>query len=171
MNDTTRPARLAFDTPLGRLVALAVPQGLLGLYFDDQRDLPDAAGSDEAPEHPLLQQVRREIGEYCAGVRGVFTLPLAPAPTPFQQRVREGLLAVGAGRTTTYGDLARAIGSPRGFRAVAQALGRNPLIIVVPCHRVLAHGGALGGFSSGGPARKRVLLGHEMRYWPPELLR
>jgi methylated-DNA-[protein]-cysteine S-methyltransferase len=164
MNRERRLQRLAFDTPLGRMVALADMQGLRGLYFADQNDLPDASLSDEAPCHPVLQQACREIAEYFAGTRGVFTLPLSPAPTAFQQRVRDGLLAVGAGQTTTYGDLARTIGSPRGFRAVAQALARNPVVIVVPCHRVLAHGGKLGGFSAG-LERKPQLLAHEARYW------
>lgn len=168
MDGAQRPQRWAFDTPLGRMVALAVPSGLLGLYFDDQTDLPDVALSEEAPAHPLLCQAQREIAEYFGGTRAVFELPLAPAPTAFQQRVREGLRAVGAGQTTTYGELARAIGSPRGFRAVAQALAHNPLVIIVPCHRVLARGGKLGGFSAG-LARKPQLLAHEARHWRPLL--
>ena len=168
MDGAQRPQRWAFDTPLGRMVALAGAQGLLGLYFDDQNDLPDAACSDEAPSHPLLRQAEREIAEYFDGTRAAFSLPLAPAPTAFQQRVREGLMTVGAGQTTTYGELARAIGSPQGFRAVAQALANNPLVIIVPCHRVLAHGGKLGGFSAG-LARKPQLLAHEARHWRPLL--
>lgn len=168
MNTAGRAVRTAFDTPLGRMVAVAGEAGLLGLYFDDQEDLPDPAASDECAEHPLLVQACHEIGEYFAGQRAVFELPLAPAPSAFQQRVRDGLCAVGAGQVTTYGDLARAVDSPRGFRAVAQALGRNPLVIVVPCHRVLAHGGQIGGFSSG-LWRKHELLAHEARHWRPLL--
>jgi len=164
MDDAQRLKRRTFDTPLGRMVALAGGQGLAGLYFEDQNDLPDAAHSIDAPSHPLLGQIEHELGEYFAGRRAVFSVPLAPAPTVFQQRVRAGLMAVQAGQTTSYGALARTIGSPQGFRAVAQALARNPLVIVVPCHRVLAQGGKLGGFSAG-LARKSQLLAHEARHW------
>jgi methylated-DNA-[protein]-cysteine S-methyltransferase len=160
MKTTLRLARRVFDTPRGRLVALASVEGLAGLYFDDQLDLPDPALSDEQPGHSLLQRVQHEVEAYFSGRCGRFSVPLAPAATAFQQRARDALLRVPAGATTTYGALARDIGQPQAFRAVAQAMARNPLIIIVPCHRVLAHDGGLGGFSAG-LERKRALLAHE----------
>ncbi len=156
---------LRFVTPMGPLLAFADSAGLCGLYFEDQKDCPSSGQSNADDADPILRQTRDQILDYFAGRLGAFSVPLSPAVTPFQQRVRDALLKVPAAHTTTYGALARSIDSPRGFRAVAQALARNPIIIIVPCHRVLASDGSLGGFSAG-LARKPALLAHEVQHWP-----
>jgi methylated-DNA-[protein]-cysteine S-methyltransferase len=105
----------------------------------------------------VLAAARRQLTEYFAGRRRTFVLPLSVAGTEFERRVWEALSGVAYGATVTYGQLARSIGKPGAARAVGAALGRNPLAVVVPCHRVVATGGGLGGFA-GGLARKRLLL-------------
>ncbi len=156
---------LRFDTPMGPMLGLADDTGLCGLYFDDQTDCPEMGDSVQSPSDPVLRQACDEMRGYFAGKLTAFSIPLSPAASSFQQRVRDALLEVPVSRTTTYGSLARAIGSPKGFRAVAQALARNPIIIIVPCHRVLASDGSLGGFSAG-LQRKPALLSHEALHWP-----
>ncbi|PTD97274.1 methylated-DNA--[protein]-cysteine S-methyltransferase [Pseudothauera lacus] len=150
----------AYDSPLGRMVAVSRGGCLAGLYFDDQRDLPALAASAEMPANGLLGEVGEQLTDYFGGRRRRFELPLLAAPTAFQQRVREALLQVGAGDTCSYAALAAAIGQPRAARAVARALAANPLVVVVPCHRVVTSAGGLGGFSAGLP-RKRALLALE----------
>jgi methylated-DNA-[protein]-cysteine S-methyltransferase len=108
----------------------------------------------------VLAAARRQLDEYFAGRRRTFVLPLNVIGTEFECRVWEALSGVAYGATVTYGQLARSIGKPGAARAVGAALGRNPLAVVVPCHRVVAAGGGLGGFA-GGLARKRVLLDGE----------
>jgi methylated-DNA-[protein]-cysteine S-methyltransferase len=108
----------------------------------------------------VLAAARRQLTEYFAGRRRTFVLPLSVIGTEFERRVWEAVSGVAYGATVTYGQLARSIGKPGAARAVGAALGRNPLAVVVPCHRVVAAGGGLGGFA-GGLARKRVLLAGE----------
>ena len=108
----------------------------------------------------VLAAARRQLDEYFAGRRRTFVLPLSVIGTEFECRVWEALSGVAYGATVTYGQLARSIGKPGAARAVGAALGRNPLAVVVPCHRVVAAGGGLGGFA-GGLVRKRVLLDGE----------
>jgi methylated-DNA-[protein]-cysteine S-methyltransferase len=113
----------------------------------------------------FLDDAARQFSAYFAGTLHDFDLPLAPAATPFQRRVRAAMRAIPYGETRSYGDLARDLGS--AARAVGQACGRNPLPIIVPCHRVLAAGGALGGFSAGdGVATKVQILNFESRHAP-----
>lgn len=129
-------------------------------------------GPAAAPASPLrsahlstdavLAAARQQLAEYFAGRRRAFELPLEVTGTEFERGVWEALGTVAYGDTVTYGRLAQAIGHPRAARAVGAALGRNPLAIVVPCHRVVAAGGRLGGFA-GGLARKRLLLAGESR--------
>ncbi len=110
---------------------------------------------DEATS--LLREAEKQLGAYFAGRLQVFDLPLGPAPTSFQVRVRAAMLAIPAGATRSYGELAGDIDSKP--RAIGQACGRNPIPIIVPCHRVLAAGGAIGGYSGGGGlTTKRRLL-------------
>ena len=105
-----------------------------------------------------LRAAARQLAQYLAGTRQAFDLPLdLSGGTPFQQAVWRALLAIPSGATTSYGALARALGSPTAVRAVGAAVGRNPISIVVPCHRVLGAGGALTGYA-GGLARKQALL-------------
>lgn len=154
-------AFLRVATPLGEFMVAGNQEGLKGGWFVPQKYFPDMSGWQEA-ELPLLVEARRQLQAYFADKRRVFDLPLALEGTEFQQRVWQALLAVPAGETTTYGDLARAIGSDRAFHAVGAAVGRNPLSIIVPCHRVLGSTGSLTGYA-GGLDRKRWLLDHEGR--------
>jgi len=116
----------------------------------------------EDADHPVLLQAERELGEYFAGERTAFGLPLDPVGTDFQSRVWGALLAIPYGETRSYGNLAKQIGAPKASRAVGAANGRNPLSIVVPCHRAIGSNGALTGFA-GGLAAKRYLLSLEAR--------
>ncbi len=119
-------------------------------------------GSKRARKH--LDRLRKELGEYDKGTRKKFTVPIAPRGTEFQQRVWKAVGEVPFGKSATYGDIARTVGNPKGTRAVGQALGSNQVAIVVPCHRILASGNNLGGFS-GDLNEKRRLLRHERIDW------
>jgi methylated-DNA-[protein]-cysteine S-methyltransferase len=114
-------------------------------------------------EHsPLLERCARELDRYFAGTLTVFTVPLAFRGTPFQLAVWEALRAIPHGKTASYGEVARSIGKPGAARAVGMACNRNPIAIIVPCHRVVGSSGALAGYA-GGPERKRFLLELEAR--------
>jgi methylated-DNA-[protein]-cysteine S-methyltransferase len=111
---------------------------------------------------PLLHAAATQLAEYFTGARTAFDLPLVPPHSPFQGSIREAMLAIAYGDTRSYGELAAQLGS--NPRAVGQACGGNPIPIIVPCHRVLAAGGRIGGYSAGdGRQTKRWLLGHEAR--------
>jgi methylated-DNA-[protein]-cysteine S-methyltransferase len=112
-------------------------------------------GSEESPKR--LAAVRRQILEYFAGKRRDFELSLAPAGTAFQQRVWAELLLIPYGQTRSYGDLAKRLGQPGASRAVGSANGSNPICLVIPCHRVIATGGGLGGFAFGLEMKRRLL--------------
>jgi len=143
------------DTPIGRLTGLVTARGVASLLPDG----PVPAGARRDDRHPAAREVR----EWFAGKRREFTVPVDLSSTPaFTRRVLERLRRIPYGRTETYGDVARAVGSPRGARAVGQAVGSNPVPVIVPCHRVLAAGGGLGGFGLGLDA-KRTLLAREGR--------
>ncbi len=145
-------------SPLGPMVLAASDAGLVGVWFTDQKHLPDHAVWPVQPAHPVLQQAMTQLGAYFAGQRMHFDLPLdVGGGTVFQQAVWQALLHIPAGGTTSYGMLSQRIGKPQAVRAVGAAVGRNPLSIVVPCHRVLGASGALTGYA-GGLARKQALL-------------
>lgn len=147
-----------FASPMGAMLLAATPRGLAGVWFDGQRHGPAASDWPEAPEHPVLREAVRQLEDYFAGRRTHFDLPLDLARgTPFQQSVWRALLAIPAGGTTSYGALGRQLGRPEAARAVGAAVGRNPVSIVVPCHRVLGTGGQLTGYA-GGLDRKVALL-------------
>ena len=150
-----------YESPdLGRLTLAADENGLVGLWMEGQKYF-GAGLSPEAEEnaaHPALLQAADWLGRYFAGERPCpGSLPLAPRGTDFQQRVWAGLLGIGYGRTVTYGALARELGMPAAVRAVAGAVGRNPISILIPCHRVVGADGRLTGYA-GGLERKRFLL-------------
>ena len=151
-------------TPLGKLTLAAGPHGLAGAWFEDQQHRPPAlsgggnAAWPSAPSHPVLREAARQIDGYFAGELNVFDLPLdLSAGTDFQRAVWQALLALPRGHTSTYGELSARIGRPSAVRATGGAIGRNPISIIVPCHRVIGQGGALTGYA-GGLARKRALL-------------
>jgi methylated-DNA-[protein]-cysteine S-methyltransferase len=147
-----------FDSALGGITLAATDQGLAGLWFDGQRHYPDMTGWQPDDRHPVLRQAMEQLADYFAGRRRQFDLPLDLAHgTAFQQSVWRALLAIPAGRTTSYGALAIALGKPKAVRAVGAAVGRNPISVIVPCHRVLGTDGSLTGYA-GGLARKRALL-------------
>lgn len=143
---------LPFSTPLGE-VALGAEDGAIVRLW-----LPNSPTPRLTPhETPLLIEGRRQVLEYLAGERRVFDLPLAPRGTPFQRQVWAALRDIPYGQTRSYRDIALAAGCPRGFRAVGQANHRNPIPIIIPCHRVIAADGGPGGYA-GGPALKQALL-------------
>lgn len=142
---------LTFDSPLGPLTVIERDGAIAELRF--------GAGSTEDPT-PLLQAAADQVTEYFAGDRKDFDLPFAAPATPFQEAMRQAMLDIPFGLTRTYGDIAKAIGMPP--QAVGQGCGQNTIPIIVPCHRVVAAGGKLGGFSGGdGAPTKRWLLAHE----------
>lgn len=148
----------SFDSPLGRIIAAASEGKLVGLWFDKQRHLPDTRGWAHVSEHPVLQQTRIQLNDYFNGRRSTFELPLdLSMGTLFQRKVWQALLKIPRGTTASYGALSAAIGQPTAQRAVGGAVGRNPLSIVVPCHRVIGSDGSLTGYA-GGLARKTALL-------------
>jgi methylated-DNA-[protein]-cysteine S-methyltransferase len=150
--------RCRYDSPLGPMTLAASDTALAGVWFDGQKHMPDARGWPEQPEHPVLQQARLELAQYFAGQRQQFEVPLDTSRgTVFQQQVWRGLLDIPAGQTISYGTLGARIGRATAVRAVGAAVGRNPLCIVVPCHRVLGADGSLTGYA-GGLERKTSLL-------------
>lgn len=146
------------ESPIGLLTVSVDGDYLTGLHIQGDRFFSRIpTGWIHSPSHPQLQRVRSQLGEYFSGSRKTFDLPLRPAGTGFRQGVWRALLAIEPGVTTTYGHLARLIGRPLAARAVGSAVGRNPICIIIPCHRVLAADGGLGGFVAGLD-RKQALL-------------
>jgi methylated-DNA-[protein]-cysteine S-methyltransferase len=149
-------------SPLGRLRLFATGDALIGIYLPDHKAAP-ALVAREQPDHPVLRAARDQLDAYFAGTRTRFALPLAPAGTPFQHAVWQALGEIPFGATWTYAALARRLGRPNASRAVGAANARNPISIIVPCHRVVGSGGALTGYA-GGVAAKQWLLDHEVRH-------
>jgi AraC family transcriptional regulator of adaptative response/methylated-DNA-[protein]-cysteine methyltransferase len=158
------------ETPIGSMRAVARDDGLLMCEYENPARLPAQLsrmravfGADAVPgEHVILDQTRRELEEYFAGKREVFTLPLVLEGTPFQTSVWRALLEIPFGATTSYDAIARGIGRPGAARAVGRANGDNRIAIIVPCHRVIGADGSLTGYG-GGETRKRRLLTLEQR--------
>ncbi|GAC1604735.1 MAG: methylated-DNA--[protein]-cysteine S-methyltransferase [Ramlibacter sp.] len=147
-----------YSSPLGPMILAATGCGLAGLWFEGQRHLPDTATWPQAPRHPVLEAAAAQLQDYFAGRRLQFALPLdLRAGTAFQQSVWRALLAIPAGGTASYSALSESVGRPTAMRAVGAAVGRNPVSIVVPCHRVLGRDGSLTGYA-GGLHRKSALL-------------
>jgi methylated-DNA-[protein]-cysteine S-methyltransferase len=151
-----------FDSPLGIIILAATDKGLAGLWFDGQRHFPvGLSGAEPWPardDHPVLRQTVRQLREYFAGTRTTFDAPLdLSVGTPFQQSVWQALLAIAPGDTASYSQISSRIGKPAAVRAVGAAVGRNPVSIIVPCHRVMGADGSLTGYAGGLP-RKTALL-------------
>ena len=150
------------ETPLGPLWFFFTERGLASLEFAGDGSV-SMLSDDSFPPHliPLVQAVRRELSTYFAGVPTDFAgLTLDLRGTPFQLRVWQELRRIPWGQTISYGELARRVGNPKASRAMGQANAVNPIPLIIPCHRVIAADGSLGGYSSG-PDRKRWLLRHE----------
>jgi methylated-DNA-[protein]-cysteine S-methyltransferase len=150
----------AIDSPLGELTLVADGEALAGVYFPHHWHPPtaDALGRYVGPgADALFGQAAEQLREYLSGQRTRFDLPVALAGDPRRRRIWELLLDIGYGETTTYGELAANLADGTTAYQVGQAVGRNPLSIVVPCHRVVGKNGALTGYA-GGLRRKRFLL-------------
>lgn len=144
------------DSPMGELTVVAEDGALVGLYFGGHKRMPAPETFGERNDEAFTQ-TRRQLAEYFAGERTEFDLPLAPEGEEFQRRVWDLLTKIPYGATRTYGDLARELGDVSLSQAVGAANARNPLSVIVPCHRVVASDGALRGYA-GGLTRKRFLL-------------
>jgi methylated-DNA-[protein]-cysteine S-methyltransferase len=147
------------ESPLGRIHLVACEDALAGLYLEDHARKPPVTASDGSG-WPVLREARAQLDAWFSGERTRFDLPLRPRGTPFQLEVWRALSEIPHGETRTYAEVARAIGRPSASRAVGAANARNPISIVVPCHRVVGADGALTGYA-GGLDRKRWLLAHE----------
>jgi methylated-DNA-[protein]-cysteine S-methyltransferase len=148
-------------TPVGRLTLIAQDGALSGIYFPDHRGAPSLEAVSD-PLDPILRAACDQLDQYFAGTRFSFDLPLAAAGAPFQRRVWSQLRAIPLGQTRSYGAVARELGVPGAGRAVGAANARNPISIVVPCHRVIGSDGSPTGYA-GGLAAKEWLLAHERR--------
>jgi methylated-DNA-[protein]-cysteine S-methyltransferase len=156
------PANVIYDvlqTPIDRLVVSSDGSAIVGVWManaePDDRHWADRCGTDS-----LLDEARRQLTAYFAGRLRAFDLPLAPNGTDFQRRVWVELTKIPFGTTVSYGELARRLSNAAAVRAVGAANGRNPIPIIVPCHRVIGSNGSLTGFGGGLP-RKQWLLRHE----------
>ena len=162
-----------FPSPVGELILTASETALTGVFFPTSRHVPPrhevergsggevlAENTGHSSENEVLARTREQLSEYFAGTRTSFDLPLDPRGTPFELSVWKELRAIPYGATRSYSDIARRLGDPRSTRAVGAANGKNPIPIIVPCHRVIGAHGELTGFG-GGIDRKRWLLEHE----------
>lgn len=149
------------DSPIGPLVLVAQGDAVAGLFMDAHRHAPDPATHGDRDD-AVLPALREQLAAYFTGDLEEFDVRVDVAGTPFQQRVWQALRAIPYGRTWSYGELAQHVGQPTASRAVGLANGRNPVSIVVPCHRVIGSTGSLTGYG-GGVERKRWLLAHEQR--------
>jgi methylated-DNA-[protein]-cysteine S-methyltransferase len=157
------PAMMTMRSPIGTLCLCAEDDQLVGLHLPDR---PAPSGPRQSSE--VLRRTAAQLTEYFAGQRRDFDLPLAPSGTEFQIEVWRALAQIPFGVTCSYGELSRAIGRPSASRAVGAANGRNPIAIILPCHRVIGSNGELTGYGGGLPM-KRWLLDHERACVQPGL--
>jgi methylated-DNA-[protein]-cysteine S-methyltransferase len=145
-------------SPLGPLLVLSNGDALVGLFMENAKYRPEPDPSWRAAHDANpFRAIRRELEEYFAGERTRFEVPLAPGGTPFQRAVWRELERIPYGTTTSYREIARRVGRPLAVRAVGAANGRNPISIVVPCHRVVGADGSLTGYAGGEDAKRRLL--------------
>lgn len=147
-----------YESPVGVLTLVASEYGLQGVWWPDDPRRPPVGDAD--PAHPVLRQTVKQLDEYFAGRRTRFDVPLDPVGTDFQRAAWQVLRQIPYAQTITYGEQARRLGDPRKARAAGAANGRNPISIIVPCHRVVGSSGALTGFA-GGLGAKQWLLDFE----------
>jgi methylated-DNA-[protein]-cysteine S-methyltransferase len=146
------------DSPVGKLKLVASDKGLVAILW--QNDKPSRVRLDELvkdDEHRILLDTERQLGEYFAGKRKTFSVTLDMRGTTFQKHVWEALLAIPFGETRSYGQLAKQLGNSKAMRAVGAANGRNPISIIVPCHRVIGSSGKLTGFAGGLETKAHLL--------------
>ncbi|WP_257548620.1 methylated-DNA--[protein]-cysteine S-methyltransferase [Sphingopyxis sp. DBS4] len=151
----------AFKTiwsPVGELTLVADAKGLAAILWEKDRPGRVQLGPlTEDAEHPVLVETERQLGEYFAGKRRTFDVPLSFSGSDFQKRVWSALLTIPFGETRSYGEIAQQVGRPTASRAVGAANGRNPISIIAPCHRVVGSTGKLTGFAGGLDAKKYLL--------------
>ncbi|WAW88423.1 methylated-DNA--[protein]-cysteine S-methyltransferase [Xanthomonas citri pv. malvacearum] len=154
-----------FPSPIGALSVAADDKGVHHILFAQNRyDAIYRARWLHHPDAPLVREAREQLLDYLHGGRRSFDLPLAPVGTPFQLTVWRTLAQIPFGQTWSYAQLAQAVGKPAASRAVGAANGRNPLPIVLPCHRVIGANGALTGFGGGLPTKQALL---QLEGWSP----
>lgn len=153
----------AVDSPVGKLKLVASDNGLVAILWEKEKPNRVRLGEMvEEPRHSVLVESVRQLKQYFAGKRNEFDIPLDMRGTEFQRNVWGALLAIPLGETRTYAQIAKQLGNPTATRAVGAAIGRNPLSIIAPCHRVLGSSGKLTGFA-GGLETKARLLEHESK--------
>ena len=146
------------ESPVGKLRLVASANALVAVLWERER--PDRLKLEAmkfAPQQPILIETERQLSEYFVGRRTAFDLPLEPSGSEFQKKVWRALTEIPFGQKRTYLDLANAIGSPKAYRAIGAANGKNPISIIVPCHRVVGANGALTGFAGGLEAKAKLL--------------
>jgi len=151
------------ESPVGKLKLVASANALVAVLWEQER--PERVKLEPmkvTPQQPILVETERQLSQYFSGIRTEFDLPIEPNGSNFQKKVWQALRGIPFGETRSYLDLAEAVGSPNACRAVGAANGKNPLAIVVPCHRVVGANGALTGFA-GGLEKKAKLLALEAR--------
>jgi methylated-DNA-[protein]-cysteine S-methyltransferase len=155
-----------FSTPLGPVIIAASEQGLAGIWFSGQKHAPDTRDWVRRDDHPLLLQAAAQVQAYLRGDATAFEapqtsqtskMPLMTVGTDFQRQVWRQVSRIGRGQVRTYADIARALGRPQAARAVGAAVGRNPWLMLVPCHRVVGQGGQLTGYAAGLERKQQLL--------------
>jgi methylated-DNA-[protein]-cysteine S-methyltransferase len=157
---TEKASSAVFDSPVGQLYACADEGELVRLSFAGSPSYGEAAQRGDAASREIVDAAASQIREYFEGSRIAFDIPMKLMGSPFYARVWEALRAIPYGTTITYGELAKRVGEPDAARAVGAANGANPIVIIVPCHRVIGANGRLVGYG-GGLQRKQFLLDHE----------
>lgn len=155
-NEQTQYVYTTMTSPIGEMVLQATREGLTGAWFETQTTQPENLGQ-RCDSDPILTKAIKQLEQYFANQRDSFDLPLAAQGTPFQRQVWQALTTIPFGETWSYQQLADAIGNPKAVRAVGAANGKNPISIIVPCHRVIGKSGKLTGYA-GGVERKASLL-------------
>jgi methylated-DNA-[protein]-cysteine S-methyltransferase len=152
------------DSPVGKLKLVASDKGLAGVLWERENTRPvPLSEAVEDKQHPVLVETEQQLGEYFAGKRKTFSIALDMQGTRFQKDVWEALLAIPFGETRSYGQIAKQLGNPRATRAVGAANGRNPVSIIVPCHRVIGSSGKLTGFGGGLETKAHLLSLEDVR--------
>lgn len=159
-NTSACTAQTTIATPLGKLLLARTAKGLAGVWFEGQKHHPAPLDVVRRPDDALLRRAADLLHDYFAGKDVVFDIPLDLQGTAFQRSVWQALLAIPEGQTRSYGEIAKSLGSASAVRAVGGAVGRNPVSVIVPCHRVVGSDGSLTGYA-GGIDRKRALLERE----------
>ena len=156
--NTSFAAQCRIDTPIGPMTLAATHDGLAGAWFDAQTHHPGLLQASVDGRQRWLAQAARELADYFAGQRSSFNVPLDPQGTAFQVSVWHALQRIACGQLQSYGAIAQELGRPTAARAVGAAVGRNPISVIVPCHRVVGRDGALTGYAGGLPRKQALLL-------------